>query len=67
MKIVIHNLGDWQRDELDTRSERVGASVREYADFRSIPHPYDRTQVEWMLSHGERVTQCGNTVYQIRD
>lgn len=66
-KIVIHDLGDWERDERDTRwSMRVGGSIKTYAQVSDIANEYDRTQVEWMLDHGELVTQCGNVVYQIR-
>lgn len=66
MKIVIHDAGEWARDADDTRTERVGGSVAEYANVDDIPNEFDRKQVEWMLEHGEIVTQCGNTTYQIR-
>lgn len=63
---VVHDLGDWERDELNTRSERVGDSVKEYASLAEAPAAA-RAQFEWMLEHGEPVTQCGNTTYQIRN
>ena len=66
LKFVIHDLGDWERDELNTRSTRVGGSVAEFDSVESIPNEFDRKQIGWMLDHGEPVTQCGNTVYQIR-
>lgn len=63
---VVHDLGDWERDELNTRSERTGASVKEYASLEEVPEA-PRRQFEWMLEHGSPVTQCGNTTYQIRN
>lgn len=66
MKIVIHDTGAWVRDTYNTRAERAGGSIAEYDNVSSIPNEFDRKQVEWMLEHGEIVTQCGNTTYQIR-
>ena len=66
MKIVIHELGDWERDALNTRSERGAASVKEFDSVEAISHRFDRNHVEWMLSAGESVTHIGSTVYQIR-
>lgn len=63
---VVHDLGDWERDKLNTRSDRTGGSVQEYAAIDAVPSPA-RSQFEWMLEHGESVTQCGNTTYQIRN
>lgn len=65
-RFVVHDLGDWARDELNTRSERIGGSLKEYAELEDVEHEADRSQLQWMLEHGELVTQCGNTVYQIR-
>jgi hypothetical protein len=62
---VLHFMGDIDRDELNTRSTRSGAYVREYFTLETIPEP-DRRQFAWMLEHGERVTNCGSYVYQIR-
>lgn len=64
-RFVLHFLGDLDHDELNTRSTRSGAYVREYATLETIPEP-DRRQFAWMLEHGERVTSCGSYVYQIR-
>ena len=64
-RYILHFLGDIDRDELNTRSTRSGAYVREYATLETIPE-HDRRQFAWMLEHGERVTSCGSYVYQIR-
>lgn len=65
MTYILHFLGDTDRDELNTRSTRTGAYVREFATLDTIPK-HDRQQFEWMLEHGERVTSIGAYVYQIR-
>jgi hypothetical protein len=62
---VLHFLGDIDRDELNTRSTRSGAYVREYATLDAIPK-HDRQQFDMMLEHGEIVTSIGSYVYQIR-
>lgn len=62
---VLHFLGDIDRDELNTRSTRSGAFVREYATLETIPK-LDRQIFEQMLEDGDRVTSCGSYVYQIR-
>lgn len=61
---VLHFLGDIDRDELNTRSSRTGAFVKTYETLTAIPE-HDRRQFEWMLEHGEPVTNCGSHVYQI--
>ena len=64
-RFVLHFLGDIDRDELNTRSTRSGAYVREYATLETIPK-LDRQIFEQMLDDGERVISCGSYVYQIR-
>ena len=64
-RFVLHFLGDIDRDELNTRSTRSGAYVREYATLETIPK-LDRQIFEQMLEDGECVTSCGSYVYQIR-
>lgn len=66
MSFVIHNLGDWERDPLDTCSERSGGHVATYHELSDIPYEVERRQFEWMLENGELVTQIGNMIYQIR-
>ena len=65
MTYILHFLGDIDRDELNTRSTRTGAYVREFATLDTIPK-LDRQIFEQMLDDGERVTSVGSYVYQIR-
>lgn len=64
-KIVVHYLGDWVRDEYDTSATCSGAYVAEYSRVEDITDPVTRRQVEWMIEHGEVVTQCGRFTYQV--
>ena len=62
-RFVLHYLGDIERT--DTSSTRTGAFVRHYETLDDIDEPA-RQQFEWMLEHGEPVTNSGSFVYQIR-
>ena len=62
-RFVLHYLGDIERN--DTSSTRTGAFVRHYETLGDIDE-FDRHQFEWMLEHGEPVTNLGSFVYQIR-
>jgi len=62
-RFVLHYLGDIERTY--TGSTRTGAFVRHYETLDEISEP-DRHQFEWMLEHGEPVTNLGSFIYQIR-
>ncbi len=62
-RFVLHYLGDIE--STDTSSTRIGAFVRHYETLDDIPE-HDRQQFEWMIEHGEPVTNLGSFVYQIR-
>jgi len=61
-RFVLHYLGDIE--STDTSSTRTGAFVRHYETLDDIDE-YDRRHFEWMLEHGERVTNLGSFIYQI--
>lgn len=62
-RFVLHYLGDIESTE--TSSTRTGTFIRHYDALDDIDE-YDRRQFEWMLEHGEPVTNLGSFVYQIR-
>ncbi|NDF50786.1 MAG: hypothetical protein EB116_12030 [Betaproteobacteria bacterium] len=62
-RFVLHYLGD--RESTDTSSTRTGAFVKHFQALDDIEEP-DRQQFEWMLEHGEPVTNLGSFIYQIR-
>ena len=66
MKFVHHNTGEWVRSDDWTASTRTEGSVTEYESLEQIENKWLRDTFRWMLEIGERVTQCGSDVFQIR-
>jgi len=62
-EFILHYLGD--RESTDTSSTRTGAFVKNFQALDDIEE-HDRQQFEWMLEHGEPVTNMGSFIYQIR-
>ena len=65
-RFAIHNTGELVRDRYGRATgERESSTVQEFDTLDSM-HPFDRAQFDWMLEHGQVITNTGTIVYQIR-
>ena len=69
MKFVYHYTGEWTRpnDWSTVRRYPSDAFVQEYESINTIDNEHVRSTFEWMLAEGLDVTQCGSSVFQIRN
>lgn len=68
MRFIVHELGDWVRNDEGTSATRTEDSISEYASLGDEDmHPFDRVQFAWMQSIGEICMSSGSTIWQIEE